>query len=94
MLEIKDIDRLAKLARIELTDAEKEKLLKDIDPILGYVTQIKEVAGNMDAEKKAFEHRNIMRPDDNVTATGSNTEAIVADMPESERNYLKVKKIL
>jgi aspartyl-tRNA(Asn)/glutamyl-tRNA(Gln) amidotransferase subunit C len=94
MLEIKDIDRLAKLARIELTDTEKEKLLKDIDPILGYVTQIKEVAGNMDTEKKAPEHRNITRADDGVTLSGTNTEAFVANMPESEKNYLKVKKIL
>ena len=43
MLEIKDIEKLAKLARIELTQEEKEKLLKEVDPILGYVAQLKEV---------------------------------------------------
>jgi len=94
MLEIKDIDKLAKLARIEFTEPEKEKLLKDIGAILGYIEQIKEVAGNLDAEKKAPLHRNITRLDENVNETGANTEAYVANMPESERNYLKVKKIL
>jgi aspartyl-tRNA(Asn)/glutamyl-tRNA(Gln) amidotransferase subunit C len=94
MLEIKDIDKLAKLARIELTEEEKEKLLKDIGPILGYVAQINEVAANMNTEKKAPEHRNITRADDHATESGTNTEAFVTNMPESERNYLKVKKIL
>jgi aspartyl-tRNA(Asn)/glutamyl-tRNA(Gln) amidotransferase subunit C len=94
MLEIKDIEKLAKLARIELTENEKEQLLKDISPILSYVAQINVVAGNLDAEKKAAEHRNITRLDENVNETGANTEAFVKNMPESERNYLKVKKIL
>ncbi len=94
MLEIKDIDKLAKLARIELTEEEKNKLLKEVDPILGYVTQIKEVASTMNTGAPVSEHRNITRADDNVTVSGTNTAAIVADMPDSERNYLKVKKIL
>jgi aspartyl-tRNA(Asn)/glutamyl-tRNA(Gln) amidotransferase subunit C len=94
MLEIKDIEKLAKLARIELTTEEKEKLLKEVDPILGYVAQLKEVVASLGEEKKAGELRNVMREDSNPTATGKNTEAIVADMPDSQDNYLKVEKIL
>lgn len=94
MLEIKDIDKLAKLARIELTDLEKQKLLKEVDPILGYITQLKEVVGIVGEEKVAGEHRNIDRADGTPTETETNTKAIVADMPDSQDNYLKVKKIL
>lgn len=94
MLEIKDIEHLAKLARIELSEDEKKNLPKELDQILGYVSQIKEVASNIDSGKKAGEHRNISRSDENVTETGKNTKDIVADMPESKDNYLKVKKIL
>ncbi len=94
MLEIKDIEHLAKLARIELSEEEKKNLLKEVDPILGYVSQIKEVVSTMTAEKKAGEHRNIMREDSNPNKNGVNTNAIVENMPDSKDNYLKVKKIL
>ncbi len=94
MLEIKDIEKLAKLARIELTNEEKEKLLKEVDPILGYVAQLKEVVSVVGEEKVAGELRNIMREDENPTKTGKNTKDIVADMPDSQNDYLKVKKIL
>ena len=94
MLEIKDIEKLAKLARIELTQEEKVKLLKEVDPILGYVAQLKEVSSKIDGVPKAGEHRNVMRDDVNPNVTASNTEVLVEDMPEAQDNYLKVKKIL
>jgi len=94
MLEIKDIEKLAKLARIKLADEEIEKLLKDVDPILDYVAQLKEVVSAVGEEKKAGELRNVMREDVNPTKTGTNTKDIVADMPDSHNNYLKVEKIL
>ncbi len=92
MLEIKDIEKLAKLARIELTEEEKEKFLRDIDPILGYIAQIKEVSKTI--ERKVSEHRNVTRDDIIINETGKNTKDISSNFPEKERDYLKVKKIL
>jgi aspartyl/glutamyl-tRNA(Asn/Gln) amidotransferase C subunit len=79
-----------------LTQEEKEKLLKEVDPILNYVAQLKEVTSKVDstASLQIGEHRNIMRDDSNPTETGSNTKVLVDDMPESQGDYLKVKKIL
>jgi aspartyl/glutamyl-tRNA(Asn/Gln) amidotransferase C subunit len=94
MLEIKDIEHLAKLARIELSENEKKSLLKEIEPILGYVAQLKEVTSIVGEEKKAGEHKNITRADGPVTESETYTEAIVAEFPEKDKNYLKVKKIL
>ena len=94
MLEIKDIENLAKLARIELTDTEKKKLLKEVDPILGYVAQLKEVISSDKTDPKVFEHRNITREDSDATLTGTNTEALKGEFPEKNGDYLKVKKIL
>ena len=42
-MEIKDIEKLAELAKIELTQEEKEHLLSDMESSLGYVKQIQEV---------------------------------------------------
>ncbi len=94
MLGIKDIENLARLARIELTQTDKEKLLKEVDPILGYVAQINEVVSAVGETKMAGVHRNITREDANPNETGSNTKAIVENMPEKQNDYLKVKKIL
>ena len=50
-MEVKDIEKLAKLARIELTEEEKKSYLKEIDAILAYVDQIKEVVAKTDERK-------------------------------------------
>ena len=93
-MEIKDIEKLAKLARIELTDEEKQTYLKDISSILNYVDQIKGVIATTGEERKAGELRNILRTDEVKNESGINTESIVAEFPRKDKNYLKVKKIL
>lgn len=93
-MEIKDIEKLAKLARIELTEGEKEAYLKDISAILGYVDQIKGAVAVVGEEKKAGELRNIMRDDSGENKSEENTKNIVAEFPKKDGDYLKVKKIL
>jgi len=93
MLEIKDIEHLAKLARIQLSDAEKQKFLAEIDPILGYVKQVNDVVATVGEEKKAGTHRNVTRADA-LSQSAAETAAIVENFPAKEGNYLKVKKIL
>ena len=39
-MNIKDVENLAELARIELTEEEKKEILSDMESILGYVKQI------------------------------------------------------
>jgi len=94
MLEIKDIKKLAILARIKLSEEEEKRLLKEVDPILGYVAQLTEITSIVGEAKKAGEHKNVTREDINVTETGTNTDAITSNFPEKDKNYLKVKKIL
>ena len=94
MLTKDDIKKLAKLARINLTEQEEEKLPKEVDNILGYVAQLKEVTASISEVKRASELRNVTREDIGPTITGTNTKDIVADMPDSQDNYLKVEKIL
>ncbi len=45
VVKTEDIKKLAKLARIELTSEEEEKLAKEIGGILGYISQIQTAAG-------------------------------------------------
>ncbi|MFA6445754.1 MAG: Asp-tRNA(Asn)/Glu-tRNA(Gln) amidotransferase subunit GatC [Candidatus Paceibacterota bacterium] len=94
MITKEDITKLAGLARIELSDSEKEKLAKDVGNILGYVDQIKTVAATVSNDKVAGDLRNVMREDVVTTETGVNTETLLAEAPARDKNYLKVKKIL
>ena len=70
---------MAKLARIELTEEEKVKYLKEIGAILGYVDQIKGAVAKAGEERKVPEHRNVMRADKVTYESGENTEGIVAE---------------
>jgi len=93
-MEIKDIEKLAKLARIELTEEEKQTYLKDISAILNYVDQIKAVVSKTGEERKVGNLRNVTRADELKMAGGNQAEAIINEFPRKEKNYLKVKKIL
>ncbi len=94
MLEIKDIEKLAKLARIDLTDEQKKTYLKDVSSILGYVDQIKNAVSQGALERKIPDLRNVAREDVAKNESGSNTEVITREFPKKDGNYLKVKKII
>ncbi len=96
-MEIKDIEKLAKLARIELTAEEKQAYLKDMGAILGYIDQLKAVVaktGEAPLRQGFAGLKNVMRIDEEKKENKTDAEAIIKEFPEKQGNYLKVKKIL
>ena len=96
-MEIKDIEKLAELAKIELTDNEKEGLLKDLDSILGYVKQITEVdlpANIGIKEEDDYENRNVWRKDELDLSPDFSHDLIIKQFPDSQDGFIKVKKII
>ena len=93
VIELKDVEHLAGLARISISDSEKEVLRHDLEEILAYVSQVKDVAINIGA-KSVGEHRNVMRADENPHEAGMFTEDMLSAAPAREGNRLLVKKIL
>ena len=91
-LQREDIDNLATLARITLTEQEKSELLPTLESIIGYVGEISEVVTE-DRPSKAGEVRNVLRDDAAVRSGGEFTDAILANAPDTEAGYLKVKQI-
>ncbi len=95
MVSLPEIEKLAKLSRIQMTGEEKESLRKEIDSILNYVAEIKEVSENIEGGGKGNEMpRNVMRADENPHESGAYSEEIIREFPKKEGGYLKVKKIL
>jgi aspartyl/glutamyl-tRNA(Asn/Gln) amidotransferase C subunit len=87
-----DLANLSLLARITVTADEEEKMLADMQAILGYVSEINEVGGNVE-RVKGF-HYNIVREDIITRLPGENTEAVLREAPDTEDQYVKVAQVL
>jgi len=90
-MEIKDVENLAELARLQLTEEEKAQLLKDMGGILDYVKQIEEV--EVEEENGVDGIYNVWREDKEEEREFSK-DGIIKQFPDSQDNFLKVKKIL
>jgi aspartyl-tRNA(Asn)/glutamyl-tRNA(Gln) amidotransferase subunit C len=94
-MNIKDVENLAELARIELSEEEKKGLLSDMDSILGYIKQIEKV----DVQHSVLNsgNYNVWREDLPAQAgeiREFSRELIAEQFPDSQNGFLKVKKIL
>lgn len=90
-MEIKDVENLAELAKLELSVEEKESLLRDMEDILGYVKQIELMdIGDVQEEYKVH---NVWR-EDTLEPREFSREIITEQFPEAQGGFLKVKKIL
>ena len=94
-MTIEDIKKLANMARIDMSEEEMAGIAKDFDPILAYVSQIQEASKlAVSLDRKEENIHNIMREDIATHKTGEYTESILADAPDTENGFLKVKQIL
>ena len=95
MLEIKDIEKLATLARIDIPEEEKEGLVGEISSILSYVEQIQKISGtNADASQEKPPLKNVFREDTNPHLSNEFTADLLEEVPRKQDGYVKVKKIL
>ena len=89
----KELEHLAELARIELHEHEKEKLLKDLEKILAHFDELKEV--NTDEVipiTGGTDLRNVVR-EDIVRDDRLKPHESVDAFPEKEGGYLKVPHV-
>lgn len=92
-MEIKEIENLTRLCRIELSDDEKRELSGEMDSILDFVDQIQTVKVG-DKKRTVGKLRNVMREDVDPHESGLYTKDILEEAPKTENGYIKVKKIL
>ena len=92
-IELKDVEHLSGLARISISDNEKEVLRHDLEEILAYVSKIKDAVAELGAPE-AGELRNVLREDTNPHEAGLHTEDLLNAASAREGDRLLVKKIL
>ena len=92
MISKQDIEKLANLSRLSLSDSEKEFFPGEIDAILGYVAHINSLSSSV----SEVSHVNVNTLRDDVVVHGSNefSESLLANAPQREGQYVKVKKII
>ena len=101
ILTEQDLDTLSSLARIKISKEEKAKMLVDMQSILGYISEINEVADatnqtEIKGEQKVDTHAffNIVREDVVTRTTGAMHDAILGEAPSQKNGYVKVEQVL
>lgn len=95
-MTLDEIKKLADMARVDMSQEELQGLAGSFDSILSYVSQIKEVSGDLNTERVQDEliPFNVMREDKITNERGSYSQKIIDEFPDKDNNYLKVKQIL
>ena len=95
MIQKQDIKKLASLARIDVNDAEMSALVKDLDAIVGYISQLE---GYDTTGVPEIVHTtslaNVFREDTEPHESGAHTEDLMREVPHKKDDYVRVKKIL
>ena len=87
-----ELDNLSRLARIGIDPSEKQKMLLDMQAILGYISEINTVEGGyVRGEETLF---NVVREDVVTRVTGSMTDSILREAPKTKDGYLEVEQVL
>jgi aspartyl-tRNA(Asn)/glutamyl-tRNA(Gln) amidotransferase subunit C len=94
MIKAEELEHLANLARIKLTEDDKESLIKEFDSILAYVDQLKKVDVSMDAEGRVGAVRNVMREDVANPIDDTQRERLLNESPDRVDDFIAVKKII
>ena len=88
-----EVIKIAKLARIELSDAEVLKFQEDLSKVLDFVEDLKKVdVTGLEEVSQVTGLVNVQREDKVVSA--ENHDDIFSQAPEMKDGYYKVKSIL
>jgi len=93
-----EIQHVADLARIEISEEEKKKYASEMSAVLGYISQLNEVkTDNIDPTTQVTGLVNVVREDepriDDAKAIADNRRKILECVPLTEENYIKVKSV-
>ncbi|MFA6410732.1 MAG: Asp-tRNA(Asn)/Glu-tRNA(Gln) amidotransferase subunit GatC [Candidatus Buchananbacteria bacterium] len=93
-LSIKDVEHIAMLARLGLTEAEKEKFAGQLSSILDYFEQLKEVnTDNVEPTAQVTGLENVLRPDVVENVDAATMKKLIELAPDQQDNLVKAKSV-
>ncbi len=93
MISKEEVEHIAKLARLELTEKEVEKMQKDLSEILDYFDLLKK-ASKVKVQPASAEGYGAARKDEVLPRDASSAEKLIAAAPDKKDGYIKVKAIM
>jgi aspartyl-tRNA(Asn)/glutamyl-tRNA(Gln) amidotransferase subunit C len=88
-----DVKKVAKLARLSLTEAEEARLVTDLNQMLSYVASLDELdTSQVSPTAHVLPLSNVFRPDE-PTASLSQAAAL-ANAPKSGHGHFRVPKVI
>ena len=89
----KNLLKLGKLARISIKDEKLDSLGKDLNSILTFVDQLKEIkTDQVDPTSNSLEQKLLSRED--IVVKLNEAEDILENAPEQEMNFYVVPKVI
>jgi aspartyl-tRNA(Asn)/glutamyl-tRNA(Gln) amidotransferase subunit C len=89
----KDVEHVARLARLELSAAEKERMGRELDGILAYIDKLRSVdTSGVEPTSHAVPITNVMR--DDVPGPSLSRAETLANAPDRHGDLFRVPRIL
>jgi len=93
LITIKEVEHVAKLARLNLSEDEKIKFADQLGKLLDYFNQLKEVdTQNVEPMAHPVQAVNVVRED--IITESCSRQEILKNAPQEEDGYFKVPKII
>ncbi len=94
MLTKAEVQKLADLSLLAVSEEELDRFTGEIDAVLTYVSELSSLAAETTGVPAVPELHNVMREDENPHEPGLYTKALLAAAPDKKDGYVRVKKIL
>lgn len=99
MISKDEVKHIAKLARLELTEAEITKMQKDLSAILDYFNLLEQAGSGKHpvltkSQHRVFPEENYLRKDEAMSQKKEVVEKIIRAWPDKKEDYIRVKTIL
>jgi len=90
---IKDVERIAALARLEFSQEEKEKFTRQFNDILAYMEKLNQLdTSNVEPLSHVIELKNVFREDE--VKPGLTQEQALQNAPAKNDKFFKVPKVI
>lgn len=95
-ISIREVEHIAELARLGLSEKEKKKYSKELSGILDYMGKLSEAdVKSIEPTTQVAGLKNVFRKDENpLQADVEKIKKMIGQAPEREGNFVKTKPIL
>jgi aspartyl-tRNA(Asn)/glutamyl-tRNA(Gln) amidotransferase subunit C len=92
-ITMRDVEHVARLSRLALTDQEKERMRRELDGILSYIDKLRALdTANVPPTSHAVPMTNVMREDEPRPSLAQ--DLMLANAPERSGEFFRVPKII